>query len=77
MLPPVTDPRWVTIIKYIKDYSFNHLPTRLLMMRIHLMTQDGTNQKILEAIESAHDFFTKNAHLVQDDIEMLFKKEEK
>ena len=44
------------------------------MMRIRLLVQDGTPQKIDEAIDIAFDFFTKAKNLVSDDIKLLFEK---
>ncbi len=72
MLPPKSDPRWVEVIKNIKNYNFTNLPTKMLMMRIYLIALDGTSQKIQLAIDIAHEFFSKNQNVVMDDIKILF-----
>ena len=42
------------------------------MMRIRLLAKDRTPQKIEEAIDIAHDFFSKNSVVVEADIRLLF-----
>lgn len=76
MVPPKTDPRWKQIVVDKETPNFSALPTKMLMMRIRLLAKDNTPQKIDEAIDIAYDFFSKNALVVQHDIELLFGKKE-
>ena len=74
MLPPKSDPKWRAIVTSTEVFDFSALPTKMIMMRIRLLVQDGTPQKIDEAIDIAFDFFTKAKNLVSDDIKLLFEK---
>jgi hypothetical protein len=71
MVPPKSDPRWRTIVSGHESPNFAALPTKMLMMRIRLLTMDRTPQRIEEAVEIAYDFFQKNAAAVKSDIERL------
>jgi hypothetical protein len=74
MIPPKSDPRWKKIILEDEVYNFHALPTKMLMMRVKLLARDRTPQKIEEAIDVAHDFFSKNSKVVVQDIKLLFEK---
>lgn len=74
MIPPKSDPRWKKIILEDEVYNFHALPTKMLMMRVKLLARDRTPQKIEEAIDVAHDFFSKNSKVVVKDISLLFDK---
>lgn len=74
MIPPKSDPRWKKIILEDEVYNFHALPTKMLMMRVKLLARDRTPQKIEEAIDVAHDFFSKNSKIVVQDIKLLFEK---
>jgi hypothetical protein len=76
MVPPKDDPRWKQIVLDEKKYNFSALPTKMLMMRLRLLTKDNTPQKIEEAIDIIHDFFSKNVHVLQPDICMLFESKQ-
>lgn len=71
-IPPRADPRWREIVIDNKIREFCALPTKMLMMRIHLLVRDGRPQKIDEAIDILFDFFSKNSNVVLQDIELLF-----
>ena len=75
MIPPKTDPRWKTIVAGNINTEFSALPTKMMMMRIRLLAHDRTPQKIEEAIDIAHDFFSQNASVVKPDIDLLFGNE--
>ncbi len=72
MVPPKSDQRWKQIVTNDHKYAFNFLPTQMLMMRVRLLCKDKTPQKIEQAVEIAYDFFSKNASIIYNDIEVLF-----
>lgn len=74
MIPEKSDPRWKEIILGNDSLNFQALPTKMLMMRVRILARDKTPQKVEEAIEIAHDFFSKNASIVLRDISLLFGK---
>ncbi len=45
----------------------------MLLTRVRLMTKNDP-EKISEAIDIAHDFFTRNEKLVSDDVKKIFAK---
>lgn len=75
VIPPKSDYRWKAIIIGNLTPDFSALPTKMLMMRLRLLAKDRTPEKIDEAIEIAHDFFSKNESIVKSDIELLFGSE--
>lgn len=73
MVPGKTDPRWKQIVTGNKEYNFSGLATKMLMMRVKMITKtDQSPAKVQEAIDIAHDFFMKNENIVKDDIKLLF-----
>lgn len=79
MLPLKKDPRWKEVVIDENIPNFSALPTKMMMMRVRLLAKDKTPQKIQEAIDIAFDFFSKNAMILQYDIDLLFneRKEKK
>lgn len=76
MIPPKSDPKWREIVVSRSAEHFSALPTQMLMMRVYLLTRDGTSQKIDEAIDVVYDFFLKNENVVKEDILKLFNNRE-
>ena len=76
MIPPKTDKIWRILILGEKIYDLKSLPTKMLLMRIRLLARDQTSEKMTEAISIAHDFFSKNHLVLQDDINTIFGNKE-
>lgn len=77
MIPPKSDQIWRQIVtdKAVREYTA--LPTKMLMMRVQMLVRDGRPQKIQEAIDTAYNFFSTNAHVVQQDVKLLFGETKK
>jgi len=73
MIPPKSSPVWVEVVDTTKEYNLAGLATKMLLMRVRLMTKNDPS-KIPEAIDVAYEFFSKNSELVQDDIKIIFGK---
>lgn len=74
MIPPKNDPKWQEIVKHRCREKFFSLPTQMLMMRVYLLTLDGTAQKIQEAVDVVYEFFVKNEDMVKEDLMQLFNE---
>jgi hypothetical protein len=74
MVPGKTDSRWKEIITSEQDLPLNGLASKMMMMRVRTMLKmDSSDAKIKEAIDIAHEFFTKNEEMVKADLQNLFK----
>lgn len=73
MLPPKDDLCWLEIINSPEEIQFSSVPTRMLMMRIKMLAQEGTPQRFQEALNVMYDFFLKNENILKDDIHMIHK----
>lgn len=71
MIPEKTNPLWLEVVDTTKEYNLSGLATKMLLMRVRLLTKNDPS-KIPEAINIAHEFFSKNKELVQDDIKIIF-----
>lgn len=73
MIPPITDPKWQTLISNVESIPVTNLATKFLISRLKLLTtfekSEATKQK---GIKLAYDFFVKNESIVKDDIKLIF-----
>src|SRR4051812_27741183 len=76
MLPPKTDPRWTQILSDKSTPAVESLATKMLLMRVkQMLTFDP--RRLAEAITVAHDFFSKNEAMCQQDLAILFGSEKR
>jgi len=73
MIPTKQSPIWKKIVDSQIDFHLSGLATKMLLTRVRLMTKNDP-EKISEAIDIAHDFFTRNEKLVSDDVKKIFAK---
>jgi hypothetical protein len=71
-IPSKTDPRWKTLVQGTTKYEFKVLSTKMLFTRVRLMGSRKDEKSVKEAIDAAHDYFTKNKDAAKDDLRTIF-----
>jgi hypothetical protein len=73
MIPDKSDPRWRKVLLEPLDVNINNFATKMLLTRVRTLAKtEPIEVKLLEAIDIAFVFFTKNQAQVSDDIQSLF-----
>ena len=72
LLPPKADPRWRTVVTSTTDYPVKNLSVQLAISRVRFMTWDRQEPTIARAIDTLHEFFTKNATQTKEDLRVIF-----
>jgi hypothetical protein len=73
MIPPITDPKWQTLISNVGSIPVTNLATKFLISRLKLLTTfEKSEETKQEGIKLAYDFFVKNESIVKDDIKLIF-----
>ena len=75
MIKPRTDLRWREIVTGTKKVQFDHLPLKIMMMRIELERARNLQSTVWvdKCINDLHAFCTKFPTLIQADIDRIFK----
>lgn len=75
MIPGKNDPRWKEVVSGSKEYNISGLATKMLLMRVRTLVKTSSSpEKVNEAIDIAHDFFTKNEEMAKSDLEIILGK---
>lgn len=74
LLPLKTDPIWINIINSSEEIAFPSLPTRMLMMRVKMVSRSQTPEALNEAVDIMYEFFAKNESNLKDDVAVIISK---
>ncbi|HRK08765.1 MAG TPA: hypothetical protein PLZ57_13435 [Pseudobdellovibrionaceae bacterium] len=73
-LPPTDDPRWRRLLLADQPPAFRHLVSQLMFSRVRLMLQaDPSEASIAAAAVTTREFFQRQQHRVQEDVQMLLQ----
>ena len=75
MIKPITDERWREIVTGSRKGQFEHLPLRIMMMRIDLERASNLQSArwVDKCISDLHAFCTKFPMLIQRDASKIFQ----
>lgn len=74
MLPFRDDDFWTRIVLTPNKAEFTSLPTRMVMMRVALLTRVLTPKNIEDAKDIIYSFFSANEEVLVEDIEILIRE---
>lgn len=74
MLPFQEDEIWNRIIHDPERAKFTSMPTRMMMMRVVLITKVRTPKNMQSAKEIIYRFFSSNEKTLVEDVEILLKE---
>jgi hypothetical protein len=74
MLPPKSDPKWITLIKGNINTSFKSVSGNMLLTRLsRSLEKDSSVTNVAICLDEAYTFFTKFEHVFSAELEQLFK----
>lgn len=74
-LPDLDDLRWRELVAGRKRYQLQNLATQMLVTRLRIRTRAGDENVIAVAIETALQFFERNAATTAADASQIFGEE--
>jgi hypothetical protein len=74
MIPPKTDPRWVSLLKGDINHRFSSAAASMLFFCLRARLKvDGSAAAVQQSVEEARAFFLKYERTLEPDIRIIFK----